>query len=490
MREPQSTIEQTPAPGLAAARSTRGLVRYLRKRKRLIRDRARTVAATLLVLLLGFAAWWYYGQQRLGRIILTNQGQPLLVEVLPESGDATLEEPFDVVARKTLDLPAGDYRLRVNAVGRLGRTYRFAVNRGETIAHQLSLEEGRLLGADVNIPGSNGGGTREEQIPFAMITTALELTPGRFDLVELTGRGVIRRDSVTGKPVWDTANPKSPFAASRDPGPWLGHFGDNRWQLHVVEPGFDSDGDGTRDVLLVSGGNENSCIALSGADGSMLWNFVAARDGPGGPLSESRASPGKPKPDDPRGAMIGWPSIGDVDRDGTPDLIATLVLHETAAQVQKRTGKPSTPMTPFLSRRVVLAISGRTGRELWSSRLDPAYTEIKTPYWDRPAEVLRGRHLTWVTILEGSQIISLDPATGQRRPSPLDLGFEPAPGSVRRLAGRWRARDPRARAEFLAQPAIAHHVEHELSQATLDHFDPRALPPAPRERTFGMALAR
>jgi hypothetical protein len=156
-----------------------------------------------------------------------------------------------------------------------------------------------------------------------MITVALELTPGRFDLVEFTVRGVIRRDSVTGKPVWDAANPKSPYAASRDPGPWLRRFAENRWTLHVVEPAFDCDGDGTRDVLLVSGGNENACIAFSGADGSVLWNYLSKRDGPGGPLTEGPGSPGKPKPDDSRGAMIGWPSIGDVDRDGTPDLIAT-----------------------------------------------------------------------------------------------------------------------------------------------------------------------
>ena len=54
-------------------------------------------------------------------------------------------------------------------------------------------------------------------------------------------------------------------------------------------------------------------------------------------------------------------AVGDVDRDGTPDLIATLVFHETAAQVQKRIGKPSTPMTPLLLSAVVRGDLGPIG---------------------------------------------------------------------------------------------------------------------------------
>jgi hypothetical protein len=184
-----------------------------------IRDRAITVAATLLVLLIGLTGWRYYSERRLGRIILTNQGTPLLVQVLPDTGDEPIDEPFDVVTRSTVALPAADYRLRVNGVGRLGRTYRFAVNRGETIAHQLSLDEGRLLGGDVD-PSRWAGGDRprEEPMPFALVTRALELTPGRSDIVEFTGSSVLRRDAATGEPVWDTANPKPPYGPAIFPG--------------------------------------------------------------------------------------------------------------------------------------------------------------------------------------------------------------------------------------------------------------------------------
>ncbi len=50
----------------------------------------------------------------------------------------------------------------------MGRTYRFLVNRGETVDHQLSLDEGRLLGRYPDAPkwaGSNEK-PRDEPMPF------------------------------------------------------------------------------------------------------------------------------------------------------------------------------------------------------------------------------------------------------------------------------------------------------------------------------------
>ena len=55
-----------------------------------------------------------------------------MVQVLDETSDMAVGEPFDLVDRAVLTLPEGEYRLRVDGTGRLGRTYRFAVNRGET----------------------------------------------------------------------------------------------------------------------------------------------------------------------------------------------------------------------------------------------------------------------------------------------------------------------------------------------------------------------
>ena len=150
--------------------------------------------STLLAILATLAAWQLYAGWRLGRIELTTDGPPLVLQVLDESGEEPIGEPVDLVKKTTLSLPDGDYRVRAIAVGRLGRTFRLAVNRGETIAHDLSLDEGRLLGGE---PGPLTGmqeKPQEQPMPFAGLTVALELAPGKADLVEWTGEALIRRD--------------------------------------------------------------------------------------------------------------------------------------------------------------------------------------------------------------------------------------------------------------------------------------------------------
>ncbi len=176
--------------------------------RKAIRAMAMIVGAVVLLELVGLAAWWSFSAWRLGRIELTNDGPPLKIQVLDESGDEPIGEADDLVAKSTLALPAGEYRLRVTGVGRLGRTYRFAVNRGETIAHRLSLDEGRLLGRDQDYSENMlTDPPREEPISFATVARAMELTPGKADLVEFIGETVIRRDGATGQPVWDASRP-------------------------------------------------------------------------------------------------------------------------------------------------------------------------------------------------------------------------------------------------------------------------------------------
>ena len=163
------------------------------RRRRGIAYAIAAIAAAFVVGAASIGGWRYYNESKLGRVELLTEGEPVVAQVLDESRDLAVGEPFDLATRAVVSLPEGDYRLRVNGVGRMGRTYRFAVNRGETQAHTVSIDEGRLLGGE-RAPVTGGGARRR---------------PARIRFAACSGRGRSCRGSrtsfnVTGNP-WSAA---------------------------------------------------------------------------------------------------------------------------------------------------------------------------------------------------------------------------------------------------------------------------------------------
>ena len=150
MPELDVTVD-APRPASHAPRRSilRQLFQSFHSRRHTILITFGAVLATLLLMAGSVLAWRLYDGWRIGRIELTTEGAPLVCQVLAERSDTAIGDPFDLVTRAVVSLPAGEYRLRVSGTGRLSRTYRFAVNRGETQTHAISIDEGRLLGGEL-----------------------------------------------------------------------------------------------------------------------------------------------------------------------------------------------------------------------------------------------------------------------------------------------------------------------------------------------------
>ena len=374
------------------------IVRYVRQRQKTLAGAGVAAAATVLLMAAALVSWRYYADWRLGRVELTADGPPLAAEVLPESGsDQPITDPFDVGARAVITLPAGDYRLRVRGAGLLSQTYKVAFHRGETRAHHLTLGENRLLGA--------------ESIPFSSVTETVTLRPGKADFIEWNGETLIRRDGSTGKPIWDAARPARPWSPERDPVAALrrlSHFGDVKRPGELVQPAPDLDGDGTADLVWAIRGTP-SFLALSGKDGALLWTYSAD---PGEPATPRSAD------DDRRpGRIVGAPATVDVDGDGTMDLIAEFaVFDDPAALVTKPSqnmgwGAPTQRI--LTGRRIVVAVSGRSGKELWNYAIDRKLADLPSESFDHGIKYVFQPKRPFVALVDGSKWIGLDPATGR-----------------------------------------------------------------------------
>ena len=359
-------------------------------------------AGLLLILVMG---WRCYARWRSGRVELIAEGESVVVQVLEEASEELVGEPVGLVDRVVIELPAGEYKLRVEGKGRLSRTFRFSVNRGETLAHSISIDEGRLLG------GEPGPAENDEKRPFAMrvpcpiAAAALELDPGKADLFGCKEKTLIRRDGATGKVIWEVVSPHTLAASESLRQRLLWRAAHTRFpRTRFEEPAPDLDGDGTADLLL-NLRQDLAFMAFSGKNGAMLWKYFAGPDGRPGAPSELQSRIAYLR----QSAIAGEPAMADVNRDGTPDLIATLIISESFG----------------LQHRIVVAISGRSGEWLWSHRIDESARSATGTAYDRPAVLVQGRGSKWVAYVDGSEWIGLDPETGKRRAGPIDLGLKP-----------------------------------------------------------------
>ena len=386
------------------------IVRYVRQRKKTLAGAGVATAATVLLMAAALVSWRYYADWRLGRVELTADGPPLAAEVLPESGsDQPITDPFDVGARAVITLPAGDYRLRVRGAGRLSQTYKVAFHRGETRAHHLTLDENRLLGA--------------ESIPFSSVIETVTLRPGKADFIEWNGETLIRRDGSTGKPIWDAARPARPWSPERDPVAALrrlSHFGDVKRPGELVQPTPDLDGDGTADLVWAIRGTP-SFLALSGKDGALLWTYSADPGETGTPRSAD---------DDRRpGRIVGAPATVDVDGDGTMDLIAEFAFFDDPAalvtQPSQNMGWGAPTQRILTGRRIVVAVSGRSGREIWNYAIDQKLADLPSESFDHGITYVSQARRPFVALVDGSKWIGLDPATGRLLGPWIDFGFTP-----------------------------------------------------------------
>lgn len=373
--------------------------RWLKRQKRSVALSAAAMAATLLMVTLGAVGSYFWQRSRLAFLLLKTDCPPLVAEL--RAGDQSVIPPLTVPTQSRVEVPAGDYQLRVSGDGRLSQSFDVRLARREAWECKLDLED-QLLWRDVRVerafrpfgvwqsPAKGNAVATASGTP-AVAGVAAEAAAGsapsgdpqhaaaehqRTDVLLLTPQGIRCLSGVTGAERWqlNLAEPTHALlqgdvhltwpwdagvVAGYDQG--LGLFdgrpyvvgaevsddGDGLDRHGKAEPpplpppgtGLDLNAGGHSDLLLASR-YQAWLLAVSGADGQPLW--VAARG--------DAAQPRRPAGGE-RGAVVSPPLVtADADGDGVPDVLAAFVA------VASPTGTVE---------RWMELISGGSGRSIW-----------------------------------------------------------------------------------------------------------------------------
>jgi outer membrane protein assembly factor BamB/tRNA A-37 threonylcarbamoyl transferase component Bud32 len=338
---------------------------------------------TALTLAGAVGGWRWYDERRRGRLMLNTADDRFYVaEVLDDSGRQVMPS-LTAPTEQPGSLPEGRYHLRLSALGSLSETFQFDVERGRAATYKIGLNQRRLW-------------------------EPLEMT-GQFQLIRIDGRTDIfmmkedrlrRINGATGKVMWDMR-----VRAVRP-----------NQVRHLAPVGPDLNGDGLGDIVIGTG-MYPELLAVSGKDGTVLWQHVP-RPFPAGVsfLDLSSVLPG--------------PLLLDVDGDGTPDVIAGFICH-----ARNHRGEA-----------LVQAVSGRSGKLIWSHRLQEVESFGPPPGGVIPFSLTPGR---WqgkpvVTVFAQDRLVTLEKATGKPVAAPV---LVPWPMSLFRYTHLPRFFDPQGDGE-------------------------------------------
>ncbi len=415
--------------------------RWVKQNRRSVLLATSVAAITILVVVLGSWGQAQYNVWRQATLQLSAVRPPIVAEIYDRENRLLRTDTLPM--QKPVSLAADEYWLRLSAEGKLSQSFSVELERGHNVTSTATLENNDYL-APASIPRT-------------------------FDLVDLgseTGLVLWNEDSVvlrkTNGPAfeWKRELGRGQDFCQSSPGfewPWssplleYSGYGNYRYQPWVVQSFVDVNRDGIGDIIAAAR-HQAWLMAISGADGSVLW-FAPRGSG----LTSSPPKSGMNSPSY-RSSVLNEPLLlGDLDGDGVEDLAVTMI--DIPASVM--------PMGSIITgQRWVEAISGSTGQTLWRYDFPEHLFDLppggEVPYPLRwfvgaggmssggQSSMLVGKHLSRLrghqerngmhlymptplvevqqatqnrlACLAGTHLVMLDPITGQESELPLDLG--------------------------------------------------------------------
>jgi predicted Ser/Thr protein kinase len=120
-------------------------VRWVKRQRRSVALTSWVIAATLLTVLVTGFGGYYWHRGRLAYVSLDTENPPMIAELLYEDGQPAVPAAT-VPTQPRVELPAGDYQLRLTQDRRLSQEFSISLEHGKEFAHKLDLEDQMLWG--------------------------------------------------------------------------------------------------------------------------------------------------------------------------------------------------------------------------------------------------------------------------------------------------------------------------------------------------------
>ena len=422
--------------------------RWLAKQKRSVALAIGVAAATAALLVGTIAGTAIYRKSLDGKLGLDSEHTRLVAEIRG-AGDAAILPAFTIPTQQPVVLPAGDYTVRASGKELLSEDFSVRIERGQTQQFKLSLEGQRLwptndiAGAFHVVPYVAGKSAalldlHEKGVRFSAPSLKQDLWTRTFDPLDDAKLKAIPAFQWKWSH-WDTMT---------------SGYGQYDFCPQVLEPCPRLDEDQLGDIVLACR-HQPVVIALSTNKGETLWAYAPPEMAEVAKALETRITSG---PALRTGTIVGEPlMVPDLDGDTVVDLIVASVLV---------TGDRSQDLPQ--PRRLIDAVSGKTGQRIWSYSLDekwfellnvPAAPHVATwyarhrgsggggsthhPYGNTfrdyqkhtiagegvvlpyPLETLRFQGQDVVSCVAGTRIVLLDPKTGKDAAPRRALEFFP-----------------------------------------------------------------
>jgi len=319
----------------------------------------------------------YYESQK-ASLSFTTDGTPLFARVIDPNSNAVVTE-FTSPTAQPVRLAAGDYFVRMSAPGHPSELHRLLVQPEQELTFPLQLQH-RSPGKPLRLEG---------HLRIARLN-------GKSAILDLRKSGVVRHDAMTGEVMWefdasDEASHEQLRQANID---WRDSSGADveNPDSRSPQPTRDLNGDDVDDLLWIMR-DPAGIVALSGADGMILWAYSTKSETPN-PWEKSVKSE----------LLAGQPVATTEQPEKRPDFLLT--FQRMGSYGGLKMGDQPVHVEP---ERWVELIDGSTGKRRWRYTIDrQSYATPSGEATPLPAFIMNIQGDTSVIVPSGRSLIRLN----------------------------------------------------------------------------------